>query len=238
MQAHLCSLLLCKGTDLDCSWDPWGPEEDTSSSQLKGVWATLSLLAPQSLFFICSYSVPQTDLSPSVSAKVPLSQLSFLLWPLTFLRLIQLLKKLQKSQWPSTRHGDQGCLSLRRLFHCMCIWKRSSRSNFHAQEVQESAAEWNPVSRLKARWCICRGWELVAVVGEGVRRKSRSPPQCRGPVNLVNEEWAPGQMTHPQSSINTGSTRPLLLVAKKSWINRVSRLDMKCRPNRTISSFH
>lgn len=46
MQTRPCSVLLCKGTDLGCSWDPWGPKEDVSSSQLKGVWATLSLLAP------------------------------------------------------------------------------------------------------------------------------------------------------------------------------------------------
>lgn len=49
------------------------------------------------------------------------------------------------------------------------------------------------------------GWELLAVEGEGVRRKSRRPPQCRGPVNLVKEEWAPSQMTHLQSSINTAA---------------------------------
>lgn len=175
MQAHLCSLLLCKGTDLDCSWDPWGPEEDTSSSQLKGVWATLSLLAPQSLFFICSYSVPQTDLSPSVSAKVPLSQLSFLLWPL---RLIQLLKKLQKSQWPSTRHGDQGCLSLRRLFHRMCIWKRSSRSNFHAQER---------CRRAQLNETQSAGWRQDGVSAEG----GSWWWWWRGRVCVVNQEALP-----------------------------------------------
>lgn len=79
---------------------------------------------------------------------------------------------------------------------------------FHTQEVQESTAEWKPVSRLKAKMVYLQepeGWELVAVEGEGVRRKSRSPPQRRGPVNLVNAEWAPGQMTHLQSSINTAA---------------------------------
>lgn len=50
-----------------------GPKEDVSCPQLE---ATLSLPPPQP-FFICSYSGPLTDLSPSVSAKAPLSQPSF-----------------------------------------------------------------------------------------------------------------------------------------------------------------
>lgn len=111
------------------------------------------------------------------------------------------------SQRPSARHGDRGCLSPRRLFHCVCIWERSSRSNFHTQEVQWNASEWNS-QQAEGKMVYLQkpeGWELVAVEGEGARRKSRSPPQCRGPVNLVNEKWAPGQMTHLQSSINTAA---------------------------------
>lgn len=56
-------------------------------------------------------------------------------------------------------------------------------------------------------------------------RKSRSPPphQCRGPVNLVNEEWAPGQMTHELYKYSrAGSARPLLPVDEQSRINRDS----------------
>lgn len=86
--------------------------------------------------------------------------------------------------------------------------KEAAEAIFHTQEVQENAAEWNPVSRLKAKMVYLQkpeGWELVVVEGEGVRCKSRSPPQWRGPVNLLNAEWAPGQMTHPQSSINTAA---------------------------------
>lgn len=127
--------------------------------------------------------------------------------PLTFLRLMK-QKKNFRNHSGHRRTTKIVAACLRRLLRYTCAWKRSSRSNFHTRDVQERAAGWKPVAGLKARWCICRsqrGGSWLVVEGEGVSRKSRSPPQCRGPVNLVNEEWATGQMTHPQSSINTAA---------------------------------
>lgn len=69
---------------------------------------------------------------------------------------------------------------------------------------RRSAAERNPAGRAEGKM-VC----LQEPVEEGGRvhvvNQGAPPPQRRGPVNLVNDEWAPGQMTHRQSSINTAA---------------------------------
>lgn len=103
--------------------------------------------------------------------------------PLSFLRLMQLLRKNFRCHSGHRRTGDRGSLFLRRLLRYTCASKRSSRSNFPTRDVQERAAGWKPGCGLNARWCICRsqrGGSWLVVEGEGVSRKSRTPPPSVG----------------------------------------------------------
>lgn len=78
------------------------------------------------------------------------------------------------------------------------------------------------------------GW--VGGGGEGgARRKSRSPPQWRG--TCKSGEGRVGTRPNDSSAelykySSAGSTRPLLLVAKESRINRASGSAVESRPDR------
>lgn len=98
------------GLELRSMWSS-GRRVHFSAGAQRSVSHAVTAAPPQSLFFICSHSVPQTDLSPSASAKAPLSQLSFLPYAAHFPPPHETpKKKLQISQRPSAHHEERGRL--------------------------------------------------------------------------------------------------------------------------------
>lgn len=163
----------------------------------------------QSRFFICSYSVPQTDLSPSASAKATLSQLSFLPYAAHFppphatpkknfryhsghRRTTKIVAACLLGGFSATRVPGKGVAEATST-RGTCRRERLDRSQLPGWRQDGVSAEARGVEA--GWWWRGRVW----VVNQG------ATPQCRGPVNLVNEEWASGQMIHPQSSINTAA---------------------------------
>lgn len=132
--------------------------------------------------------------------------------PLTFLRLTQLRKK--NFRYHSGHRRTTKIVAA-------CRWGGFSATRVLGKGVAEATSMRGTCRRERLDGSQSPGWRQdgvsaeargvetgwwwrgrVWVVNQGLPPPS---PQCRGPVNLVNEEWATGQMTHPQSSINTAA---------------------------------